>query len=107
MNQIKGVNFKPHNNLITDEEERIGKAIVHAAYEVHTKLGPGLLERVYETCMAHVLKREGFEVKRQVMVPIIFDDLEFDEGFKMDLFVNDMVIVEIKAVSQVNAVWKA
>lgn len=92
---------------ISDEEEMIGKAIVDAAYKVHKELGPGLLERVYEVCFCHVLKNEGFDVHRQVNVPIVFDGITFDEGLRLDVVVNDLVICELKAVDLVNPVWEA
>jgi len=85
----------------------IGKAIVDAAYKVHKELGPGLLERVYEVCFCHVLKNEGFDVHRQVNVPIVFDGITFDEGLRLDVVVNDLVICELKAVDLVNPVWEA
>lgn len=92
---------------LSDEEERIGKAIVNAAFEVHKKLGPGLLEKVYEACFCHVLRREGFDVKRQIDLPFIFDGLEFDEGLRLDVLVNDLVICELKAVETPHPVWQA
>lgn len=94
-------------NPISDEEERIGKAIVNAAYIVHKELGPGLLEKVYEVCMAHVLKSNGFNVIRQLDIPIVFDGIVFDEGLRLDLLVNDSVICELKALENVNPVWEA
>jgi GxxExxY protein len=92
---------------LTVDEEAIGKAIVDAAFKVHKELGPGLLERIYEACMAHELRKQGFDVKRQVDLPIHYDGLEFDEGFRLDLLVNDLVIAELKAVDTVNPVWEA
>lgn len=89
------------------EEERIGKAIVHAAFHVHKTLGPGLLERVYEVCIQHVLTKSGFDVKRQVEVPIIFEDKIFEEGLRLDVLVNDLVICELKAIENFNPVWEA
>lgn len=83
-----------HFEPLSDEEERIGKAVVNAAYIVHKKLGPGLLERVYEVCLCHVLAEEGFHIKRQMDVPIIFDEIEFEEGLRLDVMVNDLVICE-------------
>lgn len=91
----------------TDSEEEIGKAVVHAAFTVHKSLGPGLLERVYEACMEHELKKNGFEVRRQVDIPICYDGIWFDEGLRLDLLINDRVIVELKAVDVVNPVWQA
>ena len=92
---------------ITEEEEEIGKAIVNAAYTVHKALGPGLLEKVYEVCFCHVLSKEGYFVKRQLDIPIVFDNLVFNEGLRLDVMINDLVICELKAIETVNPVWKA
>ncbi len=92
---------------LSDWEEKIGKAIVHSALNVHKALGPGLLERVYEVCLAHELKKDGYAVARQVSLPIHYDGISFDEGLRLDLLVEGKVIVEIKAVDQTNPVWKA
>lgn len=91
----------------TEQEELIGKAVVNAAYKVHKVLGPGLLEKVYEVCMAYELKKAGFQVQRQVDIPIFYDGLVFDEGLRLDILVDDLVIVELKAVDLVNPVWQA
>lgn len=92
---------------ISEEEDRIGKEVVNAAYLVHKELGPGLLEKVYEVCFCHVLSQKGFEVKRQIDIPIVFDGLIFEEGLRLDVIVNDMVICELKALENVNPVWEA
>lgn len=91
----------------TEREEVIGKAVVNAAYKVHKELGPGLLEKVYEICMAHELRKAGFDVLRQIDIPVIYDGLVFEEGLRLDLLVEDLVIVELKAVDLVNPVWQA
>lgn len=91
----------------TDFEEEIGTAVVHAAFTIHKELGPGLLERIYEVCMEHELKKAGFDVKRQVNIPICYDGLWFDEGLRLDLLIEDRVVVELKAVDVVNPVWEA
>ena len=91
----------------TDIEERIGKEIVDAAYNIHKELGPGLLEKVYEVCMEYEMKKRGFKVQRQVIVPIEYDDHVFKEGLKLDLLVNERVIVELKAIEKHNQVWDA
>jgi GxxExxY protein len=91
----------------SEQEELIGKAIVNAAFKVHKALGPGLLEKVYEVCMAHELKKAGWQVKRQIDIPIAYDGLVFDEGLRLDILVEDLVIVELKAVDLVNPVWQA
>ena len=88
-------------------EEEIGKAIVNAAFEVHRDLGPGLLEKVYEVCVAHNLRKAGYEVKRQIDIPICYDGIQFDEGLRLDLLVNGLVIAELKAIDLVNPVWDA
>lgn len=92
---------------LTEEEERVGKAVVNAAYKIHTTLGPGLLEKVYEVCFCYVLSKEGFNVKRQLDVPIVFEEFVFDEGLRLDVMINNMVICELKALDTVNPVWEA
>jgi GxxExxY protein len=79
----------------------ISGIIVDAAFQVHQALGPGLLESVYEECLHHELKNCGLDVERQVQVPLIYKDLQFDCGFRMDLLVSHSVVVEIKAVDAV------
>ena len=92
---------------LTQHDELIGKAIVNAAYKIQKELGPGLLEKVYEVCAAHELRKAGLDVKRQVDIPIVYNGIQFDEGLRLDLLINDLVIVELKAVELVNPVWEA
>ena len=92
---------------LSDREEEIGKAVVHAAFKVHEQLGPGLLERVYEACLTHELRKAGFAVARQIEIPIQYDGITFEEGLRLDLLVENKVIAEIKAVDQINPVWNA
>lgn len=68
---------------------------------VHRRLGPGLLESVYETCVAYELRKRGRLVRTQVPVPIIYDDVRLDVGFRMDLLVDHVVLVELKAVTKI------
>ena len=82
------------------ELDDITGAIVDAAMKVHIALGPGLLESVYETVLAHELQRRGLRVERQKPVAIEYDGLHFDEGFRADLVVEDRVIVELKSVEK-------
>jgi GxxExxY protein len=89
------------------ELDQIGKKIVNAAFTVHKRLGPGLLEKVYEVCLAHEIRKAGLEVKRQMPIPIIYDELNFKEGFRLDLLVEENVIIEIKAVELLNPLWEA
>ena len=92
---------------LSAREEEIGKHIVDAAYKVHSHLGPGLLEKVYEACLTHELRKAGLLVARQVDIPIQYDGIRFEEGLRLDLFVENSVIVEVKAVELVNPVWQA
>jgi GxxExxY protein len=92
---------------ISLNEEKIGKGVVNAAYHVHKELGPGLLEKVYEVCFCHVLTSNGFIVQRQLDIPIIFENIIFDEGLRLDVLVNSLVICELKAIETVNPVWEA
>ncbi len=92
---------------LTIQEEDIGKAIVGAAYKVHSELGPGLLEKIYEVCLVHELRKEGLIVARQLDIPIQYDGITFDEGLRLDVLVENKIVVEIKAVDQVNPVWQA
>lgn len=92
---------------ISEQEEVIGKAVVNAAFKVHTELGPGLLEKVYEVCLTHELQKAGHSVARQIDISIQYDGITFDEGLRLDILVDNKVVVEIKAVDQVNPVWQA
>ena len=87
-------------------ENQIATQIVDAAFQVHSKLGPGLLESVYEVALAYELEKRGLSVKRQVPVPIKYDDLLFNEGFRADTIVDDSVIVELKSVESIAPVHK-
>jgi GxxExxY protein len=92
---------------ISEEEERIAKAIVDAAYTIHSTLGPGLLENIYEACFCHELNKRGLAHRRQVIVPIIYDGIRFDEGLRLDVLVEDLIICELKAVEKMNPVYQA
>jgi GxxExxY protein len=95
--------FEPLEERIED----IGEKIVKAAFIVHNKLGPGLLEKIYEVCLCHELRKLGLRSDRQIDMPIVYDEIIFDEGLRLDILVEDEVIIEIKAVDQVNPVWEA
>ena len=92
---------------IDKESDEIASQIVDSAFKVHKALGPGLLESVYEVCLYHELQKRGLKVKRQVNVPVVYDNIKFDAGFRLDLLVEDKVIVEIKAVDDMNPVFEA
>ena len=87
-------------------ENEIAKIVVDAAYHVHKRLGPGLLESVYETVLAYELKKRGLKIDRQMAVAIVYDNIKFDEGFRADLIVEEKVIVELKSVEKIIPVHK-
>lgn len=96
-----------HYETISPDLERIGKIIFNSALKVHKTLGPGLLEKVYEIAFCHELRKAGLHCERQINFPIVYDGIEFDEGLRLDVLVEEKVICELKAVEQVNAVWEA
>src|SRR2546430_13992856 len=89
-----------NNSQTSYTENQLSKIILDAAFKVHTKTGPGLLETVYEVSLAHELRKQGLQVERQVPIPIRYDKLFFDEGFRADLLVEGRVIVELKSVEK-------
>jgi GxxExxY protein len=97
------VSFAP----LSDREESIATQIVDSAYVVHKALGPGLLERVYEVCFCHELCKRGLKYQRQVDIPIVYDGIVFDEGLRLDVLVEELVICELKSVEKMNPVWEA
>jgi GxxExxY protein len=92
---------------ISEEDERIASLIVDSAFAVHKSLGPGLLESVYEVCFCHELHKRGASFRRQVVVPIVYDGLRFDEGLRLDVLVEERIICELKAVEVVHPVHTA
>ena len=76
-------------------ENEIGDIVLSGAMKVHSALGPGLLESAYETCLVHEIVKRGLDVKRQAPQPVIYDGLKLDAGYKLDLLVNNCVIVEL------------
>ena len=87
-------------------ENEIGSIIIETAVDLHKELGPGLLESVYEVVLMKLLAEKGLNIQRQVSVPIEFKGEYFDEGFRIDLFVNGKVILELKSVEKINAAHK-
>jgi len=92
---------------LSNKEESIAKKIVDAAYTVHKILGPGLLEKVYEVCFCHELSKRRLKYQRQVDIPVVYDGIIFDEGLRLDVLVEDLIICELKAVENMNPVWEA
>lgn len=96
--------FRARNKKKIMTENELSKIIVDISYKIHTKLGPGLLESVYEAVLYHELTKRGLKVERQKPIPVIWDDVYLDIGFRSDLIVEDKVIIEIKSVEQISNV---
>ncbi|MDQ3194629.1 MAG: GxxExxY protein [Bacteroidota bacterium] len=92
---------------LSNEEERIAGEIVDCAFKVHTNLGPGLLEKIYESCFCHELKKKNLKFFSQVNIPIKYEGLLFNEGFRIDVIIEDKIICELKAVNEINPVFEA
>jgi GxxExxY protein len=89
------------------EIDEIASHTVDAAYRVHTALGPGLLESVYQICMVHELHARGLDVQTQVPVPVIYRGVRLSAGLRLDILVNDLLIVELKATIEHHPVFEA
>src|SRR5258708_1568355 len=87
--------------------EELAKQVVDAAFAVHKTLGPGLLESVYETCLAYELKKRGIPFRRQVLVPIVYDGVTLDSELRLDFLVGECLIVELKAVDRDHPLFMA
>ena len=87
-------------------ENEVATIIVDCAYKVHTALGPGLLESVYEAALAYELGKRGLNVERQKPLPVVYENVRLEEGFRADLVVSDLVIVELKSVEEIAPVHK-
>lgn len=85
----------------------LGREIIGCAIEIHKELGPGLLESAYEKCMKYLLEKKGYEVESQLEVPIVFQDLLVENAYRLDLLVEDLIIVELKTVEEIKSVHKS
>ena len=92
---------------IPPEAERVGKAVLNAAFKVHTALGPGLLESVYETCTAYELTQSGLRVLTQVALPVTYQGIKMDAGLRPDMVVEECVIVEFKSADAMHPIFEA
>jgi GxxExxY protein len=92
---------------VEDDVERLAEQLVDAAFKVHSSLGPGLLEGVYEVCLAHELRRRSIAFELQVPKPVQYEGLKLDAGLRLDLLVDGKIVVEIKAVDALLPVHKA
>ena len=87
-------------------ENEVSAIILDASIEIHRIIGPGVYESVYEVILADTLRKRGLKVERQVPIPIVYKDLRFDEGFKADLIVQDLVVVELKSLERMSPVHR-
>ena len=92
---------------VSPEVNSVGRAVMDAAFNVHRELGPGLLESVYELCLAEELTRAGRSVERQVAIPVRYKEAQFDAGFRLDLLVDRKVVVEIKSIDALASIHTA
>lgn len=89
------------------EDDPLTRKIIGSAIEVHRRLGPGLLESTYETCLCYELELNGLQVQRQVPIPVIYRDVKLDSGYRIDILVENEVVIEVKAVAALLPVHEA
>jgi len=92
---------------LSQYEEHLGSQIVDIALAIHKQLGPGLLESIYEKCFCYELTKRGIHFNRQAQAPIFYDELKIDDGLWIDILVDELVIVELKARENYHPVWEA
>jgi GxxExxY protein len=90
-----------------EDLNKITYGIIGAAYAVHSKLGPGLLESTYQICLEYEIMKKGLKVECQRLLPVIYDDIKLDNGYRIDLLVENSIIVELKSVDEIAPVHKA
>lgn len=95
--------FKP----VSKRTEQIARSVVDAAITVHRMLGPGLLESVYEVCLAYELEKRGHQVSKQLALPVVYETVKLEAGYRVDLLVDELVVVEVKAVDALAPVHEA
>jgi GxxExxY protein len=89
------------------DREDVFRKVLDCAFKVHTALGPGLFESAYEECLFYELKKAGLKVEKQKTLPLIYEEIKLDAGYRIDLFVEDQIIIELKAVDELNDVHLA
>jgi GxxExxY protein len=87
-------------------ENEVSRQVVDAAYRVHVALGPGLMESVYEEVLAHELRKRGLQLVQQQVIPVIYEGIRIEMGFRADLIVEDLVVVEVKSIADISPVHK-
>jgi GxxExxY protein len=94
-------------SAIPRETEAIAKTVVDAGYQIHIALGPGLLESTYERCLAFEIEKRGLVVQRQVALPVVYEDVHLEAGYRIDLLVGERVVVEVKSVDVLAPIHQA
>jgi GxxExxY protein len=107
MNSLNHKDTKAQREAISNEVNELSRIIVDAAYAVHTSLGAGLLESVYEVCLCHELEKRGIAFQKQVSLPVVYDGITLEAGLRLDIWVDKKIIIELKAVEQLNDIHKA
>jgi GxxExxY protein len=103
--KVQGDNH--HYSPVDNKTEEIGKSILDAAYQVHSTLGPGLLESVYESCLVHEQHLRNINTKSQITLPVVYKGITVDSGYRLDILVEDYNIVEIKSTDGINPVHRS
>jgi len=98
---------KRQREAIGEETNELSRQVVDAVFQVHKTLGPGLLESVYEACLCHELNKRGINFQRQVVLPVVYDGVEIEAGLRLDLWIENKLIVELKAVEGLHEVHQA
>jgi GxxExxY protein len=94
-------------NELSEEINNLSYQIIGCAIEVHKILGPGLLESAYQKCLIFELKKAGFKVEKEISLPITYKSIELDHGYRIDLLVNNQIVIELKTVEELTEVHKA
>ncbi len=107
VSELNHKDTKTPRGAIPVETDRVAGQVVDAAFRVHSLLGPGLLESVYQVCLGHELGKRGIKVEQQLVLPVMYDTLQLDTGLRIDMLVGECVVVELKAVENILPVHKA
>jgi GxxExxY protein len=97
----------PTLQVVPDELNNLSRVVLDSAFKVHKALGPGLLESSYRVCLAHELKRNGLKIETEIAVPIRYEGILLGTGYRLDLLVNKVLVVELKAVDSLLAIHQA
>lgn len=93
--------------VLTGHEEYLGKQVVDIAFHMHKALGPGLLEKIYESCFCYELCKRNIPFVTQKKVPLVYDNIQFEEALRLDILIDNLIIVELKAQENYHRVWEA